>query len=82
MANSLQAPGHLRPVRSAQYGRKGLNVRKQNPRKMSLFRETVRNLQDSQVEIAMGATGIACTNSDCASCRFDSCPQTCSYTSC
>jgi uncharacterized ferredoxin-like protein len=58
-------------------------MKKQNPKKMSLFRETVRNLQDSQVEIAVGgATTLPCTNSDCASCRFDSCPRTCSYTSC
>jgi hypothetical protein len=58
-------------------------MKKQNPKKMSLFRETVLNLQDSHVGLAVGGVTTLCTsNSDCASCQFDSCPRTCSYTSC
>jgi len=51
-------------------------MKKSNPKKMSLFRETIRILQDSEVESAAGGV----TNA--ASCLVDSCPRTCSYTSC
>ncbi len=58
-------------------------MKKTSLKKMSLSRETLRRLEDDKLEHAAGAISAACpTTSDNGSCYFDSCPRTCSYTSC
>jgi hypothetical protein len=56
---------------------------KKTSKKMSLSRETLRRLQEHQLEHAAGGITALCpTTSADPTCYFDSCPRTCSYTTC
>jgi hypothetical protein len=58
-------------------------MKKSSPKKISLSRETLRNLHEAQLETAAGGVTLRCTTSGAGgTCYYDSCPRTCSYTSC
>jgi hypothetical protein len=58
-------------------------MKKTSLKKMSLSRETLRRLEEHKLEHAAGGITAACpTTSDDSTCYFNSCPRTCSYTTC
>jgi hypothetical protein len=58
-------------------------MKKTSPKKVSLSRETLRNLQEIQLQTAAGGyTPLCPTTSFDSTCIWDSCPNTCSYNSC